>query len=93
MSAAFSIAYGREAEHAAELARGLKALPNSFCAELCWCCKGRGEYLQTFTIGCGLGTTKMHAGCDVCDGTGLLQVNKPAPTSVREQVLNAARPA
>jgi hypothetical protein len=49
--------------------------------------------LQTFTIGCGLGTTKMHAGCDVCDGTGLLQVNKPAPTSVREQVLNAARPA
>jgi DnaJ-class molecular chaperone len=89
MSSAWSIAYGREAEHAVRLKQGLAALPRGFVAEICWACHGRGEREQTFTAGCGGGYYKIHAGCDYCDGTGLLQGDKPAPASVREQVLNA----
>lgn len=87
---AFSIAYGREAEHAEALKRGLKALPTEFTASICGICKGEGRYPQMFTAGCGGGYYRANARCDYCDGTGLTQGNKPAPASVREQVLHAA---
>lgn len=90
-AASWSIAYGREAEHAEALKRGLAALPHNFVAELCDVCKGRGEYEQTFTNGCGMGYSRMRSGCDYCDGTGMLQGGKAAPASVREQVLNAGK--
>lgn len=92
MVAAWSIAYGHEAEHARQLQAGLAKLPYNFVAEICDTCKGRGEYEQTFTAGCGGGYYHSHSGCDYCDGTGLLQNHKPAPASVRAQVLNAALP-
>lgn len=85
-----SIAYGRTAEHAKQLAAGLARLPAGFIAEVCPLCKGEGERSQLFTAGCGGGYHRSIAGCDFCDGTGLLQGTKPAPDSVREQVLNAA---
>lgn len=91
MTAAYSIAYGREAEHAAELKAGMARLPSGFIAEICWGCDGRGEREEMFTHGCGGGYYRSRTGCDYCDGTGLQQAGKPAPASVREQVINAAR--
>jgi hypothetical protein len=93
MSAAWSIAYGREAEHAAELKRGLECLPVDFLASLCWSCGGEGRREQTFTAGCGGGYFRSNSGCGYCDGTGLLQGEKPAPDSVRNQVLIAGAAA
>lgn len=90
MTAAYSIAYGRTAEHAASLKRGLARLPSNFAAEICWACDGAGERKQTFTAGCGGGYFSSMSGCDYCDGTGLLQGDKPAPASVREQVINVS---
>lgn len=86
----YSIAYGRTKEHAAALARGLTKLGATFIATVCPLCKGEGQRLQVYTNGCGMGTSRLMGGCDYCDATGLLQGSKPAPSSVREQVLNAA---
>lgn len=91
MVAAWSIAYGREKEHAAELKRGLAKMPSDFIASICGLCDGEGQYRQTFTAGCGGGYHQSMSGCDFCDGTGLLQCSQPAPASVREQVLHASR--
>lgn len=87
---AFSIARGCEVEHAAALKRGIEALPHEFAASVCSTCKGRGSYEQTYTAGCGGGYYRSQGGCDYCDGTGLIQGTKPAPASVRNQVLCAA---
>lgn len=89
--AAWSIAYGRTKEHAAQLRAGLAALPSSFAARVCGSCNGEGQYEQTFTAGCGGGYYHSMSGCDYCDGTGLMQGRQPAPASVRGQVLNAAK--
>lgn len=91
--AAFSIAHGRTAEHAAQLRRGLAQLGPGFCAELCGVCLGEGEYRQRFTAGCGGGSFLSMSGCDYCDGTGLMQGRSFAPVSVREQVLRAGAQA
>lgn len=91
MPAAWSIAHGREDEHAAELKAGLAKLPSNFIAEICWGCDGRGASKQLFTAGCGGGYYHTISGCDYCNGTGLLQCDLAAPASVREQVLTAAR--
>jgi hypothetical protein len=91
MTAAWSIAHGREAEHAAELKRGLSLMPKSFLAEICCLCDGHGARRQMFTAGCGGGYYRADSGCDFCDGSGLRQGNHPAAASVREQVLTAAR--
>jgi hypothetical protein len=88
--AAFSIAHGREDEHAAELKRGLSRMPSGFVAQVCWACDGRGARRQTYTAGCGGGYYSAMGGCDFCDGTGLMQGAKPAPASVRAQLLIAA---
>ena len=88
---AFSIAYGNTKKHADALRAGLQKLPVGFIAQVCPICAGHGEYRQTYTAGCGGGYHHLMGGCDYCDGTGLLQGNKPAPSSVREQVLVAAR--
>ena len=90
MTRPFSIAYGHTAEHAAQLVRGLECLPANFIAAVCDICKGHGEYKQTYTAGCGMGSYRSTGGCDYCDGTGLLQGSKPAPDSVRNQVIEAA---
>jgi hypothetical protein len=87
---AWSIAYGHEKEHAADLRAGLKVLPEGFCARICPLCDGEGQRQQTYTRGCGMGYSTMVGGCDYCDGTGLLQGTEPAPSSVRVQVLEAA---
>lgn len=89
--AAWSIAYGREKEHAAELKTGLAKMPAGFMADICPSCDGEGQRMDTYTAGCGGGYYRAMGGCDYCDGTGLLQAYKPAPKSVREQVLTAAR--
>ncbi|RWO20711.1 hypothetical protein [Mesorhizobium sp.] len=91
MSAAWSIAYGREKEHAAELRAGLQRMQTGFLAEICGLCHGEGQYEQMYTAGCGGGYFRSMGGCDYCDGTGLRQGGKPAPRSVVEQVGNAGR--
>lgn len=88
---AYSIAHGRSEDHAIELKGGIAKLPTGFAASVCEICDGRGEYKQTYTHGCGRGYYSSMGSCDYCDGTGLLQGSRPAPDSVREQVLNAAR--
>jgi hypothetical protein len=93
MVAAYSIAYGRTKQHAAQLRAGLARLPADFAARLCGVCNGEGEYEQTFTHGCGGGYYRAMSGCDHCDDTGLMQGRSPAPASVLEQVLGAARQA
>lgn len=92
---AYSIAYGHTQEHADALALGLRCLGPGFLAQVCTICKGHGEYQQTYTRGCGMGTMRSTGGCDYCGATGLTQGyamgNNAAPDSVREQVLEAAR--
>ena len=90
---AFSIAYGRETEYAAELRIGLAQMTPAFTACICAACNGEGRYEQTYTAGCGRGYYTTMGGCDYCDGTGLRQGGEPAPASVREQVLVAGRAA
>jgi DnaJ-class molecular chaperone len=89
MMAAFSIAYGRTKEHADALKLGLSKMPPDFCAIICQVCDGEGQYRQTYCDGPN-GYFKTMGGCDYCDGTGLLQGRKPAPASVRAQVLTQA---
>lgn len=91
--AAWSIAYGREEEHAAELRAGMQRMQAGFLATICSLCHGEGQYEQMFTAGCGGGYFRSMGGCDYCDGRGLLQGSKPAPASVVEQVANAGRAA
>lgn len=93
MSAAWSIAYGREKEHAAELRAGMQRVQPGFLAQICGVCQGEGQYEQTYTAGCGGGYFRSMGGCDHCDGTGMRQGNSPAPRSVVDQVVNAGRAA
>lgn len=95
MVAAYSIAYGREPEHAAELKAGLETMVDGFAACLCGWCGGEGRSEQRFTAGCGGGYYNAMSGCDPCDGTGLVLAGDqgPAPASIREQVLTAGREA
>jgi hypothetical protein len=86
----WSIAYGKEKEHAAALVKGFYALPLGFNAELCHGCGGEGQRRQMFTAGCGGGYFHSMAGCDICDGTGVMQGGRPAPMSVLNQILTAA---
>jgi DnaJ-class molecular chaperone len=89
MVAAWSIAHGNEKEHAESLTRGLARLPHDFMARVCPLCEGEGRRRQRYCDGPN-GAFTMMGGCDYCDGTGLLQGNSPAPSSVRSQVLAAA---
>lgn len=75
----------------AQLEAGLAKLGPDFNAQLCVVCKGDGRYEQTYTIGCGMGTCRSMGKCDYCNGKGLMQGNKPAPESVRNQVLQAGQ--
>lgn len=53
----------------------------------CWSCGGDGEYLQTYTAGCGGGYFSMKGTCGYCNGTGILTKDrKPVPTSVINQI-------
>jgi DnaJ-class molecular chaperone len=87
---AFSIAHGHVEEHAKALTAGLSKLPSNFLAKVCVICKGYGEYEQTYCDGPN-GRMRLTGGCDYCDGTGLVIGHKPAPESVLEQVLQAAK--
>lgn len=87
MRRSYSIAYGYEAKHAAALKSGLAKLPRYFMAEICFRCDGEGSHKEILTVGCGGGSYESMVGCEFCDCTGLLQCGKPAPDSVREQVL------
>jgi len=90
MKRPWSIAYGHEKEHAKALKRGLALMPSGFIAEICSLCEGEGQYMQSYTNGCGGGYSRMRGGCDFCNSTGLLQGCAAAPDSVRNQVLVAA---
>lgn len=92
MSALWSIAHGQEAEHAAKLKLGLTKMPSGFLARVCPLCDGKGLREQMYCDGPNgeLTHLRLRGGCDYCDGTGLLQGDKPAPDSVRSQVLTAA---
>jgi len=94
MSRDFYIPYGENEEHAARLKHGLALMHPQFSAYVCTVCDGKGEYPQTYTLGCGGGYYTSTGQCDYCAGTGLCQGTghyNPAPESVREQVLNAAQ--
>lgn len=90
---AYSIAYGREKDHAAELVAGLALLTPEFSAQVCLWCAGEGRSRQMFTAGCGGGYYHAMSGCDHCAGTGLVEKSsrRAASLSVREQVLVAGR--
>lgn len=40
----------------------------AFCAR----CGGKGQYEQTYTVGCGGGYYRSMGSCSSCDGTGLV---------------------
>lgn len=62
-------------------------------AEPCGVCEGSGEYPQTYTAGCGMGTYRHRGPCDYCRETGLLYRGtlKPPPDSVLEQIKVAVK--
>lgn len=39
--------------------------------EVCGICGGNGAYRQTYTNGCGMGTSRFNGPCDYCQQTGL----------------------
>ena len=43
--------------------------------ETCTMCAGEGEYLQTYTAGCGGGYFSMNGRCDYCEATGIRTIN------------------
>jgi len=43
--------------------------------ETCRMCGGDGEYLQTYTAGCGGGYFSMKGRCDYCEATGIRTIN------------------
>lgn len=78
------VEWGKEDEHAGDLKRGLDVLGPEFVARICFWCEGR--------------TTRKFSSCDVCGrgliygcSVGLLVGDKPAPESVVQQVLEAAK--
>jgi hypothetical protein len=80
------IPHGQERQHAAALKKGLAKLGPDFSAELCYWCEGTG--------------LKKWSSCNICErgrpyGTalGLLYKggSRPAPESVVNQVLEAAK--
>lgn len=85
----YSIAHGREDEHAAALRRGLERLGPGFVGHLCGVCKGGGSRRERYTAGCGMGSYWSTGACDWCDGIGLRQHDNPAPLTVLDQVLRA----
>lgn len=87
----YHIVYGSEKEHAANLHAGLMLLGPDFYAKVCPICQGEGQHEQLYTAGCGGGYFKSMGGCDYCEGHGLLQGTKPAPSSVVVQVVNAGQ--
>lgn len=89
MRRVYSLAHGHEEEHAARLVAGLARLPTDYVARLCYLCRGHGCYMQRYGVGCGGGYYRSIGACEICDGTGLLQHDVPAPMSVVNQVLQA----
>lgn len=78
------IEWGKGEDHAGDLKRGLDVLGPNFVAIICWWCDGT--------------TTRKFSPCDVCGkgliygcSVGLLVGNQPAPESVVQQVLEAAK--
>ncbi len=74
---------------AEQLKSGLQALGPNFSAEICTICDGAGQYVQTYTAGCGMGYYRSMGRCDWCAGKGLLQGDVAAPDSVVNQVMTA----
>ena len=58
--------------------------------KVCWCCKGKGEYRQTYTAGCGMGSYSALGDCEYCKRTGYLykSTGKAVPPSVVTQIKN-----
>lgn len=71
------------------LREGLATLGATFAADICPLCDGAGSRRQRYTAGCGMGDFSMNGTCDYCDGYGLVQHGKPAPSSVVNQVILA----
>ena len=88
----FYIPHGCEDAHAGRLAAGLSCMVHGFAAAVCPLCGGRGRGMQTYTEGCGARPWRAEGACNVCQATGLVQGDKPAPLSVINQVLTAAGP-
>lgn len=79
-------------EQAKEIEAGLELL-GPFLASKCAVCEGAGQYVQWYTIGCGMGSYKTMGKCDRCDGTGMIIGDQPALESVVNQVREAGRRA
>lgn len=87
----YGYAYLHGRNQAIVLMNGRARMPANFVARLCGVCSGAGVYKQTYTAGCGLGYYQSEGQCDNCDGYGLMVGDKPAPISVVNQVIEAAK--
>ena len=73
-------------DQAEVLNRGIANLSSEFAAVVCPVCKGAGEYRQTYTAGCGMGSYQSTGSCDWCEGEGVLMNGKAASSSVINQI-------
>lgn len=54
---------------------------------LCGICNGKGQYEQTYTAGCGMGSFRSVGRCDHCEGTGLrLTLDNPFVDTSRMKI-------
>jgi hypothetical protein len=54
----------------------------------CEVCKGKGEYRQTYTAGCGFGSYRSMGKCGYCNGTGQ-RAAPPSPSTAPTDELHA----
>lgn len=67
------------AQDAAKVAAGLRncdLIEDMDYLKACPWCAGEGDYNQTYTAGCGGGYLTMKGRCDLCDGDGVVLLNR-----------------
>ena len=50
----------------------------------CEVCKGAGQYEQTYTIGCGMGSHQSLGKCAWCDGVGYVDFYERRPAAAKD---------
>ncbi len=56
---------------------------------LCGCCDGKGEYEQSYIVGCGGGSYRSMGPCNWCNEQGFVYkaTSEPVSSSVRAQIM------